>query len=68
MALEYGEVDELPGKTSSSLHSSLASEVVKGTAMEIFPASFYGEGLRKRPVVVIHCGIPSGENAGTVAR
>jgi len=66
-ALEHGEVEELPGKTSSSLHSSLACEVAKGTAMEIFPASFYGEGLRKQPVVVIQCGIHGGENTGTVA-
>ena len=66
-ALEHGEVEELPGKTSTSLHSSLACEVVKGTAMEIFPESFYGEGLRKRPVVIVQCGIHGGENTGTVA-
>lgn len=65
-ALEYGEKEELEGITSSGLHSSLCAEIVPCDPTAIYPKSFYGSRLRKRPVIAFQGGIHGGEITGTI--
>ncbi len=67
IALEYGEKEQLTGITTDNLSSAIASNIVPPDPTEIFPAAFYGENRRLRPVVVLQGGIHGSELTGTVA-
>ncbi len=65
-ALEYGAKEELEGIRANSLHSAISSDMVPCDPTRIYPASFYGNQLRKQPVIVLQGGIHGGEISGTV--
>jgi len=66
IAIEYGEKESLD-TTSCNLMSSMAGGVGSPDPTGIYPASFFGDKRREKPVVVLQGGIHGAELTGTVA-